>query len=786
MKSYYGNYLGMVINNNDPEFRGRIQVFVPHIMPTLYEGWNQNGEDITINCVGDNMAQGLTSPIVNKLKQILPWAEAASPVVGQGVSGQVAESIIVNSTTGSAESALILNQTPTTTVAGSNSSSTECLLPIESGVNTKQMKPGFIQRLNSLYQEATALGYKINCSSGYRSPEKQNALYQADLQNNGGNPSGAVAKPGSSSHEFGIAVDLKVTGNGVSITTISVAAEKNGTNKDTPEWRALLAKHGLHQPLHPKNVPTPSAPESWHIEPIETPKAKQGDRVIVNKQVADKLSDVSSKIGETTSSSQFPPLPNPIEQSSPSNTDKTEAIDSKTGKTPILTPSSAASIASVAVTSGPNSGSASTEGTNQLAKDRIAYFRPELNDPELLNRIEFVTKKEGGSSGRLIFETACNRAMFGNKTLKEILFQRAYFKDPTKDPNANKTMPHTQFTLDMIQKVIYNGANETDLATDQAYNDKNLFAKKFIDAGAQGSWFDLKNGRKITEPGRITQLSTNPGSGNEEFIYQKSGSGEASSKAGHRAKAYGIKYGIKPTSTFAADTPLPKELENARKSSLTGEPTATNKPPVTVNNTDKHGPTIVKNTNDSAKGLFAFPGAGAMVWVFFREGNPLFPVYFAASYSSNEWKSAYNATALNPEGTNQGSIGTQSANSMKLNPNAGGGLEFTHIKDTSDPSGAGDKTVAMMYGDDGSNIVFAKGYHQIYSRHDRRDQVDGHLYSTVHGAEERWVEEDSSVNIRGNVFIKIGKIDNESMEAMKELSDFSKHLNDTLMTNSSK
>ena len=316
----------------------------------------------------------------------------------------------------------------------------------------------------------------------------------------------------------------------------------------------------------------------------------------------------------------------------------------------------------------------------------------------------------------------------------------------------------------------------------------DLFAKKFIDAGAQGSWFDLVTGKQITDPGRIIKLSTTPGSGNEEFIYQKSGHGpDASSTAGKNAKAYGIKHNIQPTSpsTFETGKALPENLTKARTSSLSDKEVGTTEPIEIVKNTDPHGPTIVKNTNDLAKGLFAFPGVGAMVWVFFREGNPLFPVYFAASYSSGEWKSAYSANGLSPEGDNVGTIGSQAANSMKLNPNAGGGLEFTHIKDTSDPSGAHDKAVAMIYGDDGSNMTFTKGYHQIYTRHDRRDQIDGHSYSIVHGAEERWVDDDSSVNIRGNVFIKIGKIDAESVEAMRELSDFSNQLNETLMMNSS-
>lgn len=793
MKTYYGNYLGMVINNNDPEYRGRIQVFVPHIMPTLYEGWNEKGEDIKINCVGDNMPSGLSSEIIKKLRTILPWAEAASPIVGQGTSGNVVSSSI-NSLNNETDS-LIYDQTPTAAPAGSLPPGDKCDLPVEAGVNVTNLKPGFIQRLNGLFQEATTLGYKITCSSGYRSTEKQNALYQADLAKNGGKPSGYVASPGSSTHELGIAVDLKVTGNGVSITKISGAAEKDGTNKDTPEWRALLAKYGLHQPLHPKNVPTPSALESWHIEPIETPKAKQGDRITISRQVAEKLSSVAAPIGETTSSSQFPAIANPLEDPKPATTDNYEGISPKTGLTPTLTPANAASTTGgTTITSGPNAGStgttpsASSAGTNQLATDRIAYFRPELNDPQLLDRLEYLffyqeNTTKNVNCGSIIFETAVNRAFFYGKTLKDIVFSAAYYAH-----NGTSTRPHTNLTKEMVQRVIFNGQNLTDLATDNASNEKgNPVAGKRVRAGCTGSWFNLRTGEKITSPSEISQL-TDSNDGNKEFLYRADGGGGYATNAGKKAAAYAKKYNLQPSSpsTFKADTPLPPELENAAKSPLTGEPQRTISSPSTVNNTDLHGPTIIKNTNDAAKGLFAFPGTGAMVWVFFREGNPLYPVYFAASYSSNEWKSAYNAPGISPEGTNQGSIGTQAANSMKLNPNAGGGLEFTHIKDTSDPSGAHDKAVAMIYGDDGSNMVFTKGYHQIYTRHDRRDQIDGHSYSIIHGAEEKWVDDDSSVNIRGNVLIKIGKIDAESMEAMKELSDFSKQLNETLMTNSSK
>lgn len=346
MKTYYGNYLGIVINNNDPEFRGRVQVFIPHIMPALFEEWNKKGENITINCVGDNMPQGLTADIVDKLKQILPWAEAASPIVGQSAPGGVLSALAgaikeVGSATagaitsvGQAAAGAIsgpsnLDQTPTTIPAGSLPPGTDCKIPVSGGhVDVKNLKPGFIQRLNGFYEEALKLGYKISCTSGYRSPEKQAALY-AKI----GSP--GAAKPGYSSHEKGIAADLYISGPGVSIQNISVAASRNGQNYDTQAFRDLLAKYGLHQPLHP--IHGPSGPEHWHIEPVESPAArkstKYGERGPESSTaVAALLSNPSSNsTAETVSSSQFPPAANPLVTKNPSKTNLSAAASPTTG-----------------------------------------------------------------------------------------------------------------------------------------------------------------------------------------------------------------------------------------------------------------------------------------------------------------------------------------------------------------------------------------------------------------------------------------------------------------------
>ena len=45
MNKCFGNYLGLVVNTTDPEKRGRVQVFVPNITPTLYKDWNETAKN---------------------------------------------------------------------------------------------------------------------------------------------------------------------------------------------------------------------------------------------------------------------------------------------------------------------------------------------------------------------------------------------------------------------------------------------------------------------------------------------------------------------------------------------------------------------------------------------------------------------------------------------------------------------------------------------------------------------------------------------------------------------
>jgi len=84
---YFGNYLGIVIQNNDPQKRGRVKVFVPHISPNVYQKWVNNKVDKKFKFIGTNINSDL-NVIVDDLKKILPWSEISIPLAGENSSGR--------------------------------------------------------------------------------------------------------------------------------------------------------------------------------------------------------------------------------------------------------------------------------------------------------------------------------------------------------------------------------------------------------------------------------------------------------------------------------------------------------------------------------------------------------------------------------------------------------------------------------------------------------------------------------------------------------------------------
>jgi len=84
MNYQYGNHIGVIINSLDPEGRGRVQVLIPHLSTTLLEQWNVKATDIKLDAQTFQEYLNPDHPVGKSLRENLPWAEAARPLLGSG------------------------------------------------------------------------------------------------------------------------------------------------------------------------------------------------------------------------------------------------------------------------------------------------------------------------------------------------------------------------------------------------------------------------------------------------------------------------------------------------------------------------------------------------------------------------------------------------------------------------------------------------------------------------------------------------------------------------------
>lgn len=734
MKMHYGNHLGMVINSSDPEYRGRVQIFVPHVMPTLYDGWNKEGEDIEISCVGSNIPQGLSPELHARLVKILPWAEAASPIVGSSSPGSFFSDVVqgVKSAAGAVVAAAesLFVQTPTakpTTVSGPlGSLYTEASQYLGSGDLAAKGLKGFQtgESQGACARSTVALLGAMTGDKALQTGSAGGNAGQFALGGNLGLPSSSFQpkQPVTSdyinnSSQWKPGDTIACQNNGVGhIFTYTGVGDKPWSSdfaSASPQIGSSARNCALHQP---------------------TPEAQSKIAANLTRLYGQTPPTASPAGGEQTAASGTSASPNPIANA--------QGTTSETAPTPQTTITAAEGAGISGTVSGTQTVS---DGLAKLAADRQAKFAQELNDPAIMSRLTYLATKEVGANEAnqtAFMETVINRAHFSGKSISSIANSSYYAV-------GAGTLPVSQTTTNAVSKVM-NGSNTTNLATDAGSNDykgNNQVANRRIAEGVTGNW--LHDGQIV-------------GTDQGEFYY-RSNSGKYKTTAGLAADKYakenGIETGTATVNTYQAPLPIS---------------------PNVVNNTDGNGRTPVVNTNDMANGLFTFPKPGSMVWVFFREGNPLFPVYFAASYSAAEWSSAYRGGSKSEFDDHETPGVDISTTNMKMNPS--GGLLAKNRVNLNDP--LDNESVFSLYHGEGSNITFKNGCDFHYSKNNKRDEVESDRFVVTKGYKEQWVEGDESSNVRGNVIVKIGKIDQEAIDAMNELADFNKELSDTLKQNS--
>jgi hypothetical protein len=156
--------------------------------------------------------------------------------------------------------------------------------------------------------------------------------------------------------------------------------------------------------------------------------------------------------------------------------------------------------------------------------------------------------------------------------------------------------------------------------------------------------------------------------------------------------------------------------------------------------------------------MFGYAMEGQAVWCFFREGDALFPVYFAASYGQEDWSRIYQ---------NGGSGKDLTHSSWNLNM-PGGGMNCTCITDQ-DNTVFGPDNILEFRHNFGSVLRFTNSTSLLYSQYSHKQHVQQDYADIVMANREMRTFGDSNINVGQNQYIAVGKWDATAEEAANEL-----------------
>jgi hypothetical protein len=799
MKTYYGNYLGLVINSSDPEYRGRIQVFIPHVMPALYDGWNKEGVDIQISCVGSNIPEGLTPEIHQKLVKILPWAEAASPIIGPSAPGNLFSDMLAGAATGAATGGVtgalvgaataagnhFYNQQPTSAPATADGSLSTLMTnaadygnisanQLLNGGSTSRCAMGARQVIgamtnNSHFKQGLSIGGSVQASS--LTVGSGNNYLQKSGMYNSAQPAPSNYRNDPSQWKVGD-VFCSNGGNSSGDGHVQVWTGKS--------WVSDFTQKGIGGVGSGYGNFTVVRMNENGIKAVEAMASKNG------LTFGESSLPPSSTNTEKPATSSEPSSPNPL--ANPNGTIGDPKVPQSTGGMVAGPPGTGAPAGTVS-----GGGTVSETG---ISKEALEYamrmaasesgagvlssgeVMKNITDPDLMLGYSYnsYAKKAGAPT------VSWNGVKRTNDDVRQLGRQARAL--PGFNPNS-MDLGYTQHNLnDAAAYGLKNSGSYKDQVLSVARHVQNQANKKPDFAAA------LQNASKDGTFSKAEEMNAIPGWNINTKNVGSDRYNEYMRKKGVLSERIDSKFGGDPFAALEAidkenpATPTANEMlgtNYAAPAAGTGQGYAGTGAPSVVNNTDGYGRTPMMNNNDMASGLFAYPNPGAMVWVFFREGNPLYPVYFAASYSSKEWTSAYRGgsqgTGYHNDGKNI-STGTR----FSLGPQGGIWSHFdTNLEDT---TGTEEKASMMLYHKGGSNLTFDNGIDFYHSHYARRDEVEQDRFIVTKGYKEEWVEGDSSTNVRGDLYVKVGKIDQETMDALQELAKISAETNKQLTQSS--
>jgi hypothetical protein len=700
MKKYYGNYLGICINNQDPEFRGRVQIFIPHIMPALYEGWNQEGIDITIECVGNNLPNGLNSGIIEKLTKMLPWAEGAMPIIGTSVGGQY------NPSSG--------NFNQTSVQEGQGDINLEAFSSLNLNDNLTKFVASIGARETSFSASEASSDY-YNAVSTVQGQSYRNSNVARGVQQEGLTLEQAQAKYGdygffqTNQNDVEDAVRRGVPrevasamNNGGGRGNYTVAQQTNAIaeyiKKYKPQAAAAASRGDWPTANSLLNGKWPSLPGGRSHRPTNDAKANSflngGKTLDLNSPAT----GPTPTYPPTSPIWQFPDG-GPYPQQTPGNS----ALMQANTPTPVTTgsPANLAQKAQAAAFKSPSFGAGSTSNCGKIAR---------------------------GVDYNILQDNYFNKSTGGNSR-----------------GSANVSIPY------WVQSGYYQ--------VEQTVPDKIPFGSKVVFAVGQG---DAKKNRVgAATNGHVTTVGDNGalfGSiAGESFAKYNNLRGDQKVTILTPTQKYRDRY------KQLYGTVLPEYASSSVTSGAGKVPIDDGGGDTFTTLIDYPSPTQITPTDTAGMpaGVFAVPGPGAMLWVFFREGDPMFPVYFAASYGRNEWQNAYQASSQPLDYGNVSVMRTGAADVTISNSN----LETPFTRHAS-------------YG--GSYNEFNLHGQTQYTNGNKESYVNGRMNIQTSGRQYCNLQDDTKI-VFGNNKTIIGNASQECLDTVEQLTQKVKQVNEKML-----
>jgi hypothetical protein len=723
MKKHYGNYVGVVITGGekDPEHRGRCQVFVPSIMPALYQHWNQKGEDISFEVIGEGLDGSLDPQIVGRLKEILPWAECVAPIIGASPSykgsmgGFVSETLRnVGKFVGDITDRVLGGVKD----LGFNSQKTPWSAAFISYAAANN-DPSFPRNINHLeYSHAVRTGASSNWEAlDPRSTQlRPGDIVVANRQDANGRLNNVTADSFKTGYK----------GNGASHGDVVVSVEGNN---------AVIVGGNVGNKVSSKQVSSSSAKSQFFT--VLRPKNPEMATNIA-KTASNELG-IWQKNGWNEGSPEAKETLNAYWQSG-SGKQPLPSITSQPNKTPSNDPHPSPLTSSF--TPDPTNELELTKGYNEQLK--IPPFTLEAGASTNLNTSGSLSDSFGGQSASYEVVTIKGAAGIRKDIPPDGRTAPIRFNNPGGAYPASKFEKFGMTSYGIIgggHKIAQYPTPAHGIASN-IYQYQNMPVVGMTVGQARDYWVNGKmppGFKPFTKGIDNNQVITKELLQDPNFLSswmrataQDEGFGAISDQ--QMVEGLGI---LKQQSDFNPSTDFQYATQNPAQ----------------------HQGVAGPNTNNQALGMFGYASEGQAVWVFFQEGNPLFPVYFGASYGSKEWGGIYQNAS---NATGSGTPGTE-----KTIFNLYGGQINSTLTTDESPMGAG---FSFQLSDkNGSNLTFAKDHTQFNSMYNHVQRVLGDNHDIVEANKEVRVRGDYNTYAEQDIMVTVGNWSKEAIDASDEI-----------------